>query len=72
MGRPRSNREVARLSISLEASDYQALKNLAERNDVSAAWLVRRAVTDFLRSTNQNRESELSQNEAVALMERRS
>lgn len=59
MGRPRSNREVARLSVSLEAHDYRELKSLAERNDVSAAWLIRRAITEFLRSPGQGEASTL-------------
>lgn len=48
MGRPKSDRKTRRISISLDDRDYQALREIAETNDVSAAWLVRRAVADFL------------------------
>ena len=50
MGRPKTDRKVTRISISLDDRDYQALREIAEINDVSAAWLVRRAVADFLKT----------------------
>lgn len=55
MGRPKSNRKVSRLSVSLDDQDYETLKSLADKHDVSAAWLVRRAVTDFLKAAEGNR-----------------
>lgn len=49
MGRPRSDRQISRVSVSFDADDYQALRDLADENDVSAAWIVRRAVAAFLK-----------------------
>jgi len=50
VGRPKTDRKITRISVSLDDRDYQALRKIAETNDVSAAWLVRRAVADFLRA----------------------
>ena len=38
-----------RLTVSLTGRDYDALNALADRDDVSASWLVRRAVEEYLR-----------------------
>ena len=37
-----------RISVSLDEGDYQALNQLAQTGDVSVAWVIRRALTDFL------------------------
>ena len=50
MARPRGNRKTARLSVSLDAQDYSVLCEIARREDVSVAWLVRRAVSELVRS----------------------
>jgi hypothetical protein len=38
-----------RLTVSLTGQDYEALTTLAGKDDVSASWLVRRAVGEYLR-----------------------
>jgi hypothetical protein len=48
MGRPRGNRYPVRLSVSIDPSDYDAIRKMAEELDLSSAWLVRRAVSDFV------------------------
>lgn len=48
MGRPRGNRKGARLTVSLETDAYAALVAMAQRKDVSVAWLARRAITGLL------------------------
>lgn len=40
----------ARLSVSLNREDYDALNRVANANDVSLAWLVRKAVEKFVNS----------------------
>ena len=60
MGRPKSSKQIARVSVSFDSADYQALRNLAKLNDVSTAWLVRRAVAAFLKAhhcTNCNKQN---------------
>ncbi|WP_139212397.1 ribbon-helix-helix protein, CopG family [Jannaschia pohangensis] len=56
VGRPRTDRKIARISVSLDDQDYQVLREIADKNDVSAAWIVRRAVSEFLdrKSADQN------------------
>lgn len=50
MARPCGNRKTARLSISLDARDYAVLIEIARKEDVSVAWVVRRAVSEIVRS----------------------
>ena len=50
MARPRGNRKTARLSVSLDAQDYAVLAEIARKEDVSVAWVVRRAVSEIVRS----------------------
>ena len=50
MARPLGNRKTARLSVSLEAQDYAILAEIARREDVSVAWVVRRAVSGLIQS----------------------
>jgi len=37
-----------RLTVSLTDSDYDALSVLAEKDDVSVSWVVRRAIVEYL------------------------
>lgn len=48
MARPKTARKITRLSVSLDDRDYKALRALAKKYDVSTAWLMRRAVSDYL------------------------
>lgn len=59
MGRPKGNRYPVRLSVSVEAADHAALSKLAADLNLSAAWLVRRAVTEFVERNCQNQQPEL-------------
>lgn len=44
----RQHVETKRLSISVPSDLYQALEARAARNDVSLAWVVRKALGDYL------------------------
>ncbi len=48
MGRPRQHKQTARLSVSFEKVDYDRVTAIAEANDVSTAWIIRKAVTAYL------------------------
>lgn len=37
-----------RLTVSLTGRDYDALSALAEKDDVSVSWVVRRAIDEYL------------------------
>ncbi len=68
MARPRGNRKTARLSVSLDAVDYALLCEIARKEDVSVAWVVRRAVSELIRShlaANEQPELPLARNTAV-------
>jgi predicted transcriptional regulator len=51
MGRPKTEKQPARLTVTLDEQDYSAVCNLAAQNDVSAAWVIRRAVQQYLHPT---------------------
>jgi hypothetical protein len=48
MARPRLNRKVVRISVSLDEQMYEDVCALAGQNDVAVAWLIRRAVAELL------------------------
>jgi len=48
MARPRENRKTVRLTVSLNEQAHATLSVLAKRQDVSVAWIVRRAVSEFI------------------------
>lgn len=48
MARPKGKKVAARLSVGLSKPQHAALTALAEQNEATVAWLVRRAVTEFL------------------------
>lgn len=45
-----------RLTVNLEAAEFQELQRLAKRHSVSMAWLGRRAITWFLEQSHDQRE----------------
>ncbi len=53
----KSGRFGPRLTVSLTGRDYATLNALAEREQVSASWVVRRAINEYLR----NHQGELGQ-----------
>lgn len=48
MPRPRGNRKTARLTVSLDEQAHATLSVLAKQQDVSVAWMMRRAVSEFI------------------------
>jgi Ribbon-helix-helix protein, copG family len=48
MGRPKSDKQATRLTVTLDAEDYAKICTLANQNDVSAAWVIRRAIESYL------------------------
>ena len=48
MARPKGKKPAVRLSISLDPADHAELTRLAAQHDLSVAWMVRKAVTDFV------------------------
>lgn len=48
MANRRKDKPLKRVTISLDPDDYAVLEDIAERSDVSAAWLIRRSIREFL------------------------
>jgi hypothetical protein len=48
MARPKGNRYPVRLSVSIDAADHAAISKLAADLNLSAAWVVRKAVSEFV------------------------
>ena len=48
MARPRLNKKIVRTSVSLDEQMFGEISQLAAQNDVSVAWLVRKAVAELL------------------------
>jgi len=59
MARPRLNRKIVRTSVSFDERTFSEVAQLASQNDVSVAWLVRKAVVELLDRRRQDLESHL-------------
>ncbi len=59
MARPRGKRNAVRLSIGFDERTYGALTAMAERNDTTVAWVIRRAVSIFIEGSSVADEPEL-------------
>jgi len=46
--RPKSKKRSVRLSVALDEAEYEELTRLGAELDLSAAWLIRRAVSEFV------------------------
>jgi hypothetical protein len=55
-----SKKRFIRATISLDKDDYAALGDLARRMEVSASWLTRQAIRDFLDKYGQHGQPELA------------
>jgi hypothetical protein len=47
MAQEKRDKQPARLTVTLDERDHSEVCQLAEKNDVSAAWIIRRAVQYF-------------------------
>jgi hypothetical protein len=59
MARPRGQKHPVRLSVSLEEKDHAAISRLAADMNISTAWIVRRAVAEFVERYQSGTQSEL-------------
>ena len=59
MPRPKGKKDAVRFSVSLDPQLYAKLLRIAESNDVSLSWTVRRAVSEFVERQDQTRQAEL-------------
>ncbi len=59
MPRPKSKKQSVRLSVALDEADYAKLSKLGAELDLSAAWMIRRAVAEFVARHAGKNETEL-------------
>lgn len=59
MSRPRGRRAPVRLSVGVDPASHAKLSQLADRHDVSLAWVVRKAIADFIERQETNDQAEL-------------
>lgn len=55
-----ARKRLIRATISVDKTDYTALGKLADRMHVSASWLVRQAMRDFLDKYGEHGQPELA------------
>ncbi len=55
-----ARKRLIRATISLDKDDYGALGKLAQRMEVSASWLTRQAIRDFLDKYGEQGQPELA------------
>lgn len=48
MARPRGRTKTARLTVNLDEQAHAALLAIAHQEDASLAWVLRRAIMDFI------------------------
>jgi len=48
MSRPKGKCPSVRLSVSLDHASHTELTRLAQQYDLSVAWMVRKAITEFI------------------------
>lgn len=54
MARPKGTPKTNRVTVSFDADAHDALRIRAEQEDVSIAWLIRRAVNDMIADSAQS------------------
>jgi len=59
MMRPRGKKIPIRLSVGLDVTSHAKLSRLADRSGVSLAWIVRRAVAEFIERQEEDDQAEL-------------
>ena len=55
-----AKKRLARVTISVDKDDYAALGKLANEMDISASWLIRQAIRDFLDKYGEQGQPELA------------
>ena len=59
MPRPRGKRVPVRLSVGVDPASHAKLSQLADRHDVSLAWVIRKAINDFIKGQELDDQPEL-------------
>ena len=59
MPRPKGKRLPVRLSVSMDAAVHAKLSRLADRQDVSLAWMIRKALAELIERREGEEQAEL-------------
>jgi hypothetical protein len=59
LSRGRNQKSSVRLSVTLDTAEHEALLRLGAKLDLSTAWMIRRAVSDFVGRYGNDPDSEL-------------
>jgi len=59
MPRPKSKKDAVRFTVSLDSQLHARLLRIAESNDLSLSWAVRRAVAEFVERQDETKQAEL-------------
>lgn len=59
MPRPKGKKGAVRFTVSLDPQLYAKLVRIAESNDLSLSWAVRRAVAEFVERQDEAKQAEL-------------
>lgn len=59
MPRPKGRKPAIRFTVSLDPHDHAELSRLADSHDLSVAWMVRKAVAEFVERNRLSEQSEL-------------
>lgn len=59
MPRPKGKKDAVRFTVSLDPQFYAKLVRIAESDDLSLSWAVRRAVAEFVEHQDESKQAEL-------------
>ncbi len=59
MPRPKNKKDAVRFTVSLDSQLHARLLRIAESNDLSLSWAVRRAVAEFVERQDETRQAVL-------------
>ena len=48
MARPKKDNKLMRVTVSVDPSDYRRIEEIASSGGLSAAWMIRQAMKEFL------------------------
>ena len=65
MPRPKGKKDAVRFTVSLDLQLHAKLLRIAEANDLSLSWAVRRAVSEFVERQNETKQAELPFSQSV-------
>ena len=66
MPKRQKTKPMKRVTVTVDPDDFAALDQLSQRSDVSASWLVRRSMREFLQRHRDDRQIDVTFGRGVA------